>query len=118
MENIVSVLKALSDETRFKIFITLLRRRICVRGLARSLEISEAAVSQHMKVLKNAGLIIGERRGHYIHYKVVEERVNELIDALGGFMKSEEMVLSSTESNKLGKVCQQMCHKSGEECMK
>lgn len=118
MENIISVLKALSDETRFKIFLTLLKRRICVKGLARSLMISEPAVSQHLKVLKNAGLIIGERRGYYIHYKVVEETVRELIAAFGAFLNSEELDLAFVDSNKIGKDCQKMCNKSGEECMK
>ena len=40
-------LKALSDETRMKLVILLLKNNYCVRALAKELKISEAAVSQH-----------------------------------------------------------------------
>lgn len=54
------VLKAIADETRMKILTLLLEHNYCVRALARSLELSEAAISQHLKVLREAGLLIGE----------------------------------------------------------
>ena len=54
------VLKALADETRMKIITLLLSHSYCVRELASILELSEAAVSQHLKVLKGAGLLTGE----------------------------------------------------------
>ena len=56
-------LKALSDETRMKIVILLLKNNYCVRALAKELKISEAAVSQHLKVLREAGLLTGEKKG-------------------------------------------------------
>lgn len=64
------VFKAISDETRMKIVRLLLEHDYCVRGLARRLGISESAVSQHVKVMKEAGVLVGEKRGYFIHYEV------------------------------------------------
>jgi len=50
-----------------------LTRDYCVGGLARKLDISEAAVSQHLKILKEANLITGEKRGYFRHYRVNQD---------------------------------------------
>ena len=52
----IAAFKALADENRMLILRLLLRRNCCARALARQLDISEAAVSQHLKVLREAGL--------------------------------------------------------------
>jgi ArsR family transcriptional regulator len=79
MDQIVQIFKALGDETRLKILIILSRRRICAKGIARHLDISEAAVSQHLKVLKDAGIIVGEKVGYYVHYNIQEPILLEII---------------------------------------
>ncbi len=79
MEQIVQIFKALGDETRLKILIILSRRRICAKGIARHLDISEAAVSQHIKVLKEAGIIVGEKVGYYVHYDLQEPMLLEIV---------------------------------------
>lgn len=72
MEQIVKVFKALGDETRLKILIIVSKRNICAKGIAKHLNISEAAVSQHIKTLKDANIIVGEKTGYYINYKLQE----------------------------------------------
>ena len=57
------LLKALGDPTRFMIFQQILSRKHCVRSLSKKLGISKSAVSQHMKILREAGLVYGERFG-------------------------------------------------------
>lgn len=57
MGSTAMMFKALADENRLLLLRLLLRRNCCVRALARQLDISEAAVSQHLKVLREAGLI-------------------------------------------------------------
>ena len=64
------LLKALADDSRLQILRLLLEHDHCVRSLARKLEISESAVSQHLKVLRAVGLLTGEKRGHFTHYTV------------------------------------------------
>ena len=66
----VTVWKALSDETRRAILKLLLSRSYCVRALARRLDLSEAAISQHLKILRDAELVIGEKNGYFMHYSV------------------------------------------------
>ncbi len=85
MDELIVVLKALADETRFKIITLLLNHDLCVGGLARRLAISEAAVSQHLQILRKAGAVKGEKRGYYTHYGVDREalkKVSEKILAL------------------------------------
>ncbi|MDF2545367.1 MAG: transcriptional regulator [Anaerosolibacter sp.] len=79
MEQMVQVFKALGDETRLKILIILSRRRICAKGIAKHLSISEPAVSQHIKVLKEAGIIAGEKIGYYVQYDLQEPILSDII---------------------------------------
>ena len=80
----VQMLKALADETRFSLLNLLLTHDLCVGALARHLCISEAAVSQHLKVLREAGLVRGEKRGYWTHYMVEREKLKELAEGLVG----------------------------------
>ena len=68
------VFKALGDPTRYKIFLLLLERHHCPRSLAQALGIREAAVSQHMALLKDCGLVMARRHCRHFHY-VVDEAV-------------------------------------------
>ena len=79
---IVQVLKTLSDETRFELLRLLLTHDFCVGALARHLRISEAGVSQHLKLLREAGLVRGEKRGYWTHYMVEKNKLNELAELL------------------------------------
>ena len=80
--NLVAAFKALGDENRMLLLRLLLRRNSCVRALSRQLDISEAAVSQHLKVLREAELIIPEKHGYFTHYTVNREAFAELAGML------------------------------------
>ncbi len=86
------MLKALGEPTRLSIFQQLLIRKHCVRSLSKKLEITESAISQHMKVLKEAGMVYGERFGYHIHYLPKQEALDELSAAFAE-MKQQSMVL-------------------------
>lgn len=69
--DIALIFKCLSDENRLKIIQLLAQRKYCVRALSWQLGISAPAVSQHIRMLKNAGLLeIGDKNGYNIHYAV------------------------------------------------
>lgn len=72
------VLKAIADETRMKILSLLLKHNYCVRALARNLELSESTISQHLKALREAGLLVGEKCGYFMHYDVERKVLHEL----------------------------------------
>ncbi|MBL7202691.1 MAG: winged helix-turn-helix transcriptional regulator [Anaerolineae bacterium] len=81
MQNLSRFFRALGDETRLHL-VTLLAQQepgkaLCVGRLARELGVTPSAVSQHLRVLKDLGLVRGERRGYRIHYFLDEERLAE-----------------------------------------
>jgi DNA-binding transcriptional ArsR family regulator len=83
---LIHFFKVLSDETRFQLFDLLLAHDLCVGALAHRLEISEAAVSQHLKQLREAGLIRGEKRGYWTHYSVEKSMLNDFAAAMTGLI--------------------------------
>lgn len=95
MEEIALIFKALADETRLKILIMLSKRKICAKGISKHLEISEAAVSQHIKILKDTGIVIGEKVGYYVYYDLQESLFNQLVK----FIEQMQKEHNSTENN-------------------
>jgi len=82
MDEFLGILKALADETRLKIVTLLLSHDFCVGALAKRLDISEAAVSQHLQVLRKAGIVRGEKRGYYTHYWVDRDILKKAAEKL------------------------------------
>jgi ArsR family transcriptional regulator len=105
--DISMMLKALGEPTRLSIFQQLLIRKHCVRSLSKKLGITESAVSQHMKVLKEAGLVYGERFGYHIHYLPRQEAMDALCTAFA------EMRQQSLKLCRDPQLCQ--CEFRGEE---
>ena len=80
---IARVCRALSVESRVKIVQALGERCLCVGALANLLEISAAAVSQHLRILRDAGLLVPKRSGLFMHYEVpagVWDRLKKLLE--------------------------------------
>ena len=79
------VFRALSVENRVEIVRLLAKRTLCVGALANLLGISAGAVSQHLRVLRDAGLVEADRRGYFIHYSLApdaRERCRSIMDSL------------------------------------
>lgn len=76
------IIHILTEPTRFHLLQLLLEHHYCVKALARKLGISEAAVSQHMRVLKQCKLVDGVKIGYQTHYQINRERILSLLDAL------------------------------------
>ncbi|MHB8908597.1 MAG: ArsR/SmtB family transcription factor [Syntrophales bacterium] len=85
----VQIFKTLADETRFKLVNLLLTHDLCVGALATHLGVSEASVSQHLKSLREAGLVRGEKLGYWTHYTVEKEKLRELAELLGDLTRLE-----------------------------
>ncbi len=73
----VKIFKSIGEENRLQIIRLLLKSDLCVGALARILNISKPAVSQHLKVLREAGLVRGEKIGYWTHYRVEKELIQE-----------------------------------------
>lgn len=126
-----SILKALADNTRMKILTLLLHHNYCVRALARELNFSEATISQHLKVLREARLIAGEKRGYFMHYDVERKVLRELaceIEAMANikrqaFIPEEEGCLTFEQGkghvqSQCSDVTKEFCHgkENGHHC--
>ena len=117
MDRIVQLLKALGDETRLKILIILSRRRICAKGIAKHLGISEAAVSQHIKILKDAGIIVGEKVGYFVQYDLQESSLVETIQFIEQ-IKNGHIQGSCPLDTHIPKECAESCSVTKNKCCK
>jgi DNA-binding transcriptional ArsR family regulator len=79
---------ALGDRTRRSIFTRLAARPCAVAELARGLPVSRPAVSQHLKVLKDAGLVVDQRAGNRRIYRVNPDGLRQLRAELDQFWNS------------------------------
>lgn len=82
------IFSALADPTRLrllKLLSTNAPGELCVNALAEILEVTQPAVSQHLRILKASGLVHAERRGYYMHYAIntdALERCQNLVTGL------------------------------------
>lgn len=83
LEKTVNIFKALACETRLKIVMGLLEKKECnVNLMAEKLGLAQPNVSQHLTILKNAGIIEGYRKGTQICYKVVDEQTENIMNII------------------------------------
>lgn len=80
-----NALEALADPTRRAVLEQLRGGARSVGEIAAKLPVSRPAVSQHLKVLKDAGLVRDEARGTARIYRIHAEGLRELRDYLDGF---------------------------------
>ncbi len=70
------IFKILSVDTRIHILFLLREKPLCVNALARFLGISPAAVSQHLRIMRESGIVIPEKRGYFVHYRIDENMLH------------------------------------------
>lgn len=78
--DLAAMIKALGDPMRFRIFQEIVHQKHCTRALAWKTEISEPGVSQHLKVLREAGLVYRQKYGYHVHYLPSQEALDFLAE--------------------------------------
>jgi len=79
------VLAALADPIRLRLLsLVAAQDEVCSCNLEAPLERSQPTISHHTRILAQAGLIVGERRGKWMWWSVVPERLATLRRLLGG----------------------------------
>ena len=73
MNELVTIFKALSDETRLRIIKLLERGELCVCDITAALDMVQPKVSFHLSTLKEAGLLKDRKQGKWIHYSLNEK---------------------------------------------
>ena len=70
MKDLLTVFKALSDETRLRILKLLEHGELCVCDIVAALDTIQPKVSFHLSALREAGLIKDRKQGKWIHYRI------------------------------------------------
>ena len=72
MKKVLTQFKALGDENRFRIFMMLRVRKLCVCEMLEVLDIAGGTLSNHLKILQHAGLINQKKEGRWVVYFLTE----------------------------------------------
>ena len=81
-ERVSETLKALAHPARLKMVIGLLRDECNVAQIQKVLGLPQSTISQHLKILKNAGIIKGRKEGTKTCYRVVDVRVRKIVQVI------------------------------------
>jgi DNA-binding transcriptional ArsR family regulator len=80
------VMKTLADPTRRAVFERIARKgEVSAGALSSNVKVSQPAVSQHLKALREAGLVVERREGRHVHYRIAPQGLAPLIDWLGHY---------------------------------
>lgn len=110
MQKAAQIFKAVSEETRLRILALLIRGELCVCEIEAALDMPQSTVSRHLALLRQAGLVLGRRKGVWMHYRLAEasteaqrcvlqfiEKHSGGLDPAGEDMARLEGYLQSTE---------------------
>jgi len=86
-KQLARIFKVLSVETRVRMLTLLKNHTLCVNALAKALDITPAAISQHLRILRDADLVIDEKRGYFVHYSLNESTLSEWNEATKGLLE-------------------------------
>jgi len=87
-------MKALSDETRVKIFAMLSEGELCACNILEEFNITQPTLSYHMKILGDSGLVTSRRDGVWTKYTINRnnlEVLKELFDGIGAKLETQNI---------------------------
>lgn len=76
-KRIAAIFKAFCDENRIKIIKLLRSDERCACELLEEINVSQPTLSHHMKILCDAGIVIGRKEGKWMHYSISEKGVEQ-----------------------------------------
>ena len=83
--DLAPVFKALADPVRLQLFSLIGSHaggEACVCDISPAVDVSQPTISHHLKVLRDAGLLVSERRGTWVYYRVVTTALQPLAECL------------------------------------
>jgi DNA-binding transcriptional ArsR family regulator len=78
-ETVSGIFQLISDPTRLKILWLLCHSEDCVANIAAAIDMSSPAVSHHLRVLKQADLLVSHREGKETHYTLASNPTAQLV---------------------------------------
>ena len=89
ISELTNFFKSLSDPTRLKIveYLASTGKPRCVNAISKHINVSQSATSQHLRILRQNNLVISERRGYHIHYRINNDQVEALFRQLQNLLE-------------------------------
>jgi ArsR family transcriptional regulator len=87
MQDFIRVMKALSDPNRVKIIKMLQHKTMCVCEMQEALQVSQPAVSKHLKLLEEVGLVNSKKEGQWVNYFLTDGRSSPYVASLLGNLR-------------------------------
>jgi len=98
MEDKVKFFKALSDSNRLRILKMLQTKPLCVCEITNVLGLATSTVSQHLKILKEAGFILEEKDGKWVNYLInprpSDSRISSLLTSLDFWIADQSVIIN------------------------
>lgn len=109
MKNLTAVLKTLSDENRLRIFLMLRGRPLCVCEIYEILDIALSTLSQHLRLMKMAGMVSDRKDGRWVIYSLNIESgmVKRVLDFLDHEIGEDETVLQ--DRRRVAEISREIC---------
>jgi len=92
-QEMIKIFKALSVGSRLQILKLLKHSELCVNAITKKLSITQPAVSQHLSILKEAGLVRSDRHGSIIHYSINLTRLDDFKTSVKKHLGEEFILL-------------------------
>jgi ArsR family transcriptional regulator, arsenate/arsenite/antimonite-responsive transcriptional repressor len=89
------VARALADPLRRRIVELLAGEQLCTCHLVEELPATQTNVSNHLRVLREAGLIVSEQAGRYTYHRLVPEPVEQLSEGLARLASRSRLALAA-----------------------
>lgn len=86
-KRIAMMFKAFCDENRLQILQVLRGGERCACNLLEEMQITQPTLSHHMKILCDAGIVIGRKEGKWMHYSISEEGLATVRECLNQFAR-------------------------------
>lgn len=78
MEGVALIFKALGDDIRLEIVRMLIDKELCVCDILAAFDKSQPAISHHLKILKQSGIVVDNRDGKWVYYRLNPEVFNQV----------------------------------------
>jgi ArsR family transcriptional regulator len=117
MRDVVKAMKALSDETRLRIFNVLLERECCVCEVMQALGISQTRASRNLSILHDAGFLRMRKEGLWSLYSIdqdgLKDYYNSLVEAVERSLADDEVAALDRKrlktAERVGPGCVKTC---------
>lgn len=102
MDKKTDIFKALSDFNRLRILKALQSKVLCVCEIKGLLKLANSTVSQHLKVLKNAGFIVESKSGKWVNYLInptpLDPRISTILSSLDYWIDNEDAIIADKKT--------------------